>query len=169
MAAPVFATGPPSPIFSPHADQTTPAAVSRAPRSGSAGHWWESPQPPAIVRLCADALLSRPAVIVSGGRPAAERSWLMSASTCVAAVAGEVPGESAADAVGDGVAGVDDADAVGVGLTAGRFAEWTPRFAEAPGGTLATAAWNGRPAHNPSAAWIPEAGALEAGVPDART
>ncbi len=38
MAALVSATGPPSPMFSPHADQTTPAAVSRVPSSGSAGH-----------------------------------------------------------------------------------------------------------------------------------
>jgi hypothetical protein len=62
---------------------------------------------------------------------------------------------------------VDDADAVGVGLTAGRFAEWTPRFAEAPGGTLAT--WNGCPAHNPTAAVIPEAGTPETGAPEAGT
>ena len=61
--------------------QWTPAAVSRAPRSGSPGHWWESPQPPAIVELCVDALEFRPAVIVSGARPAAERAWLMSART----------------------------------------------------------------------------------------
>jgi hypothetical protein len=91
----------------------------------------------------------------------------MSASTCAAAVPGEVPGESAGDAVGDGVAGMDDADAVGVGLTARRFAGWTPRFAEAPGGTLATAAWNGRPEHNPSAAGVPEAGIPDAGAPEA--
>ena len=51
MADALFATGPPSPMFSPAAVQCTPAAVSRVPRPGSPGHWWESPQPPAIVAL----------------------------------------------------------------------------------------------------------------------
>src|SRR5271167_2182763 len=137
MAALVSATEPPSPMFSPHADQSTPAAVSRAPRSGSPGHWWESPQPLTIVMLCADALLSRPAVIVSGGRPAAERAWSMSPSTCAAGVPGETPGEPVTDAVGDGVAGLADADGVGVGRTAGRLAGGDDMFAGAAGGTLA--------------------------------
>ena len=161
VAALVSPTGPRSPMFSPYADQTTPAAVSRAPRSGSPGHWWESPQPPAIVILCADALLSRLAVIVSGGRPAAERAWLMSASTCAASVPGETPAESVADAVGDGVAGLADADAVGVGR-ADRFAGADDRFGEAAEGTLAMAAWKGRPAHEPSAAEAPAAEASAA-------
>src|SRR5581483_6742419 len=91
MAAVLSATGPPSPMFSPAAVQCTPAAVSRAPRSGSPGHWWESPQPPAIVALWAAALLSRPAEIVSGPRPADERAWLMSARTWAAALPEEEP------------------------------------------------------------------------------
>src|ERR1700724_3517610 len=70
MAAVVPATGPPSPIFSPPAVQCTPAAVSLSPSAGSPGHWWESPQPPAISRLCADELASSPAVTVSAGSPA---------------------------------------------------------------------------------------------------
>src|SRR6478672_4504861 len=112
MAAVVFATGPPSPMFSPAAVQWTPAAVSRAPRSGSPGHWWERPQPRAIVELCADALEFRPAVIVSGARPAAERAWLMSARTCAAALPEEVPAGLVADAVGL----ADEGDAGDVGL-----------------------------------------------------
>ena len=81
MAAVVSGIGPPSPMFSPAAVQLTPAAVSRAPMAGSPGHSWVSPQPPAIFRLCADALASRPAVTVSGGSPAEARAWLMSART----------------------------------------------------------------------------------------
>src|SRR5512135_3219794 len=91
MAAVVSATGPPSPMFSPAAVQSTPAAVSRAPRPGSPGHWWESPQPPAIVALWAEALLSRPEEIVSGARPADERAWLIRASTWAAALPEEEP------------------------------------------------------------------------------
>ena len=62
MAASVSATGPPSPMFSPAAVHCTPAAVSRAPRAGSPGHWWDSPQPAAITALCRPALVSRPAL-----------------------------------------------------------------------------------------------------------
>src|SRR5271169_114222 len=75
----------------------------------------------------------------------------MSASTCPADVPGKAPGESAADEVGEGGAGLADADAVEVGRT-GRFAGADDRFAEAAGGTMATAAWKGRPAHDPPAA-----------------
>jgi hypothetical protein len=64
---------------------------------------------------------------------------------------GEAPGESVADEADDGVAGLADADAVGVDW-AGRFAGADDRFAEAAGGTMATAAWKGRAAHDPSAA-----------------
>src|SRR6266702_1589116 len=110
MAAVLSATGPPSPMFSPAAVQWTAAAVSRAPSGGSPGHWCESPQPPAIVELCADALESRPAVIVSGGRPAAERAWLTSARTWAAGLPGVVPAGLVADTVGEGDAGVADAD-----------------------------------------------------------
>jgi hypothetical protein len=112
--------------------------------------------------LCADALLSRPAVIVSGGSPAAERAWLMSASTCAAGVPGAAPAGSVADTVGAGVAGLDDtglddlrpddagfddADAVGAGRPADRFL----RVAVGAGGTLATAARKGRAAQDPPA------------------
>ncbi len=118
--------------------------------------------------LSADALVSRPAVIVSGDRPAAERAWLMSASTCAAAVPGEAPGEPVADAVGDGVAGVADADGVGVGRTASRLAGGDDRFAEAAGGTLAKTAWKGCPAHDPAAAASQVAGVCRAvTLPDA--
>src|SRR5947208_4345083 len=86
IAAEVLAMGPPSPMFSPAAVQWTPAAVSRAPIAGSPGHWWDSPQPPAIRWLCADELASRPEVSVSAGSPAAERARLISASTWAAAV-----------------------------------------------------------------------------------
>src|SRR5215469_17183133 len=97
MAALLEATGPPSPMFSPHAVQWTPAAVSRVPRSGSPEHWCDRPQPPAIVELCADALASRPAVMVSAGWPAAERAWLMSARTWATARPEEVPAGFVAD------------------------------------------------------------------------
>src|ERR1700734_1826151 len=86
MAAVVSATGPPSPMFSPADVQSIPASVSRVPIGGSPGHWWESPQPSAISRLCADELAARPAVTVSAGSPAVARAWLISASTCAAAV-----------------------------------------------------------------------------------
>jgi hypothetical protein len=75
----------------------------------------------------------------------------MSASTCPADVPGKAPGESVADEVGEGGAGLADADVVGVGR-AGRFAGADDRFAEAAGGTMATAAWKGRPAHDPPTA-----------------
>src|SRR5215472_12693095 len=95
MAAAVSATGPPSPMFSPAAVQPTPAAVSRSPIGGSPAHWWESPQPPAIRRLCADELASRPEVIVSAGSAAAE---------------GRAPAVPAAGAAGRGDAEREDAD-----------------------------------------------------------
>src|SRR5215469_16297243 len=98
MAAEVSATGPPSPMFSPAAVQLTPAAVSRLPIGDSPGHWCDSPQPSAIRRLCADELASRPEVIISAGRPAEARAWLISASTCVAAVPPWATGELAAGA-----------------------------------------------------------------------
>src|SRR5215468_2418919 len=125
MAAGVSATEPPSPMFSPAAVQCTPAAVSRSPIAGSPGHWWDSPQPSAIRRLCWDELVSRPDVIVRAGRPAAERAWLISASTCAAAVppwfAGGLAGaEVAADAVGRG-----DGERAGVDVDGdGRVLAW---------------------------------------------
>jgi hypothetical protein len=69
--------------------------------------------------LCADALASRPEVMVSAGRPASERAWLMSARTWAAALPEAVPAGLVADAVaGDvGLAGADaepGRDALGV-------------------------------------------------------
>jgi hypothetical protein len=61
--------------------------------------------------LWAEALLSRPAEIVSGARPADERAWLISASTCAAALPDDEPAAGLdAGAEADGDAG-DDADA----------------------------------------------------------
>ena len=152
MAAVLFATGPPSPMFSPAAVQWTPAAVSRAPRSGSPGHWWESPQPRAIVELCADALEFRPVVIVSGARPAAERAWLMSARTCAAALPEVVPAGLVADAAGEGDAGRADVDADANGDGAGRWClvRAADGLGESEAGTLATPTWNGCPAQDPA-------------------
>src|SRR6202050_2971858 len=66
--------------------------------------------------LCADELLIRPSVTVSGARPAAERACGMSASTCSAGVpcwdAGGAPAEP--DGEADEVPGRGEAgDAVG--------------------------------------------------------
>src|ERR1700683_3065576 len=66
--------------------------------------------------LCADELLIRPSVTVSGARPAAERAWLMSASTGSAGGpcwdAGGAPAEP--DGEADEVPGRGEAgDAVG--------------------------------------------------------
>src|SRR3984957_11244836 len=122
MAVVVSDTGPPSPMFSPAEVQLTPAEVSRSPIGGSPGHWWERPQPSAISRLCAEEVVSRPAVRVSAGSPAVARAWLISASTCAAgapswsAVAlpvGEAAGEVAADAAEPGADGLADAGADG--------------------------------------------------------
>src|SRR5215468_3395013 len=128
MAAGVPATGPPSPMFSPASVQPTPAAVSRSPIGGSPGHWWESPQPPAIRRLCADELASRPEVIVSAGSPAAERAWLISASTCAAAVPPWAAGgvEAAADAEGRALA------VPGFGAAGRGDAKWEDADADGP-------------------------------------
>jgi hypothetical protein len=105
--------------------------------------------------LCADALEFRPAVIVSGARPAAERAWLMSARTWAAALPEVVPAGLVADAVGlgdegdAGDVGFDDADAEGDGE--GRWC--LVRAADGPGeseaGTLATPAWKGCPPQDP--------------------
>src|ERR1700735_4266181 len=111
MAAVVSATGPPSPIFSPAAVQTIPAAVSRSPIGGSPGHWCESPQPSAISRLCAEEVVSRPAVRVSAGSPAEARAWLISASTWAAgAPSWSAVGLAVDEAVGEGAT-----EAVGLG------------------------------------------------------
>jgi len=106
--------------------------------------------------LCLDALEFRPALIVSGARPAAERAWLMSARTWAAALPEVVPAGLVADAVGlgdEGAAGaVGFADAHAEGDGAGRWC--LVRAADGPGesetGTLATPAWKGCPAQNPA-------------------
>jgi hypothetical protein len=51
--------------------------------------------------LWVEALPSRPAVTVSGARPADERAWLMSASTWAAASLEVVPAGADADADGE--------------------------------------------------------------------
>jgi hypothetical protein len=61
--------------------------------------------------LCADALASRPAVMVRAGRPAAERAWLTSARTWAAALPVEVPAGFVEDGAGGGDAELADADA----------------------------------------------------------
>jgi len=99
--------------------------------------------------LCTDALRSRPAVIVSGARPADERAWLMSARTWAT---GEAPAASVADVAGDDDAGQTGAEEAGDGRAEGRFARADGRFVRAgdDGGTLATATWKGRPAQDPA-------------------
>jgi hypothetical protein len=66
--------------------------------------------------LCADELEVRPAVIVSGARPAAERAWLMRARTWSAAPPEDVPAGLVEEAVGDGAADLLEADPDGDGL-----------------------------------------------------
>src|SRR5215472_14932417 len=149
MAAAPAATGPPSPMFSPAAVQWTPAAVSRAPRSGSPGHWCDRPQPPAILELCADALASSPAVMVSAGRPAAERAWLTSARTWAAAPPEDTPAGCVA-AAGVGDAGRADADAAGDDPGWRCPIRAAGGFGDSEAGTLATAAWKGCPAQGPA-------------------
>src|SRR6185437_548001 len=149
IAESVSATGPPSPMFSPAAVQCTPAAVSRSPIAASPGHWCESPQPSAIFRLCADELACRPEVTVSGARPAPERAWLISASTCAAAVPpwAAVGAPARAEGAADvavlpppdpvaGATGCEEAD--GAGDRADRAVVWCARAAWR-GGTVTTA------------------------------
>jgi hypothetical protein len=119
--------------------------------------------------LCADALEFRPAVIVSGARPAAERAWLMSARTWAAALPEVVPAALVADAVGEGDAGRADADADADGDDAGRWClvRAADGLGESEAGTLATPAWKGRPAQesaDPAAAGSHGEGACGATV-----
>lgn len=104
MAEFVSDTGPPSPMFSPADVHDTPAAVSRSPSAASPGHWWDSPQPDAMTDVCAAALLSRPALRVSGGRPCPARAWLITARTWLAGSDWDEP-EDVPVAVEDGVEG----------------------------------------------------------------
>jgi hypothetical protein len=97
--------------------------------------------------LCADALAFRPAVMVSAGRPAAERAWLMSARTWAAALPAEVPTGGFAAAVADaGDAGLAEAEAVGDDRSWRCFALAADGLGDSEAGTLATAAWKGCPA-----------------------
>ena len=85
--------------------------VRRRPRSP--GRRWPA-RPgtggqPAAARhgmLCADELASRPAVTVSAGSPAEARAWLISASTCAAAVSSD-PEAGGLDWVAVGLAAED--------------------------------------------------------------
>jgi hypothetical protein len=98
--------------------------------------------------LCADALEFRPAVIVSAGRPAAERAWLMSARTWAAALPEVVPAGLVADAVGEGDAGRADADADGDDAGRWCLVRAAGGLGESEAGTLATPAWKGCPAQD---------------------
>jgi hypothetical protein len=102
--------------------------------------------------LCVDALEFRPAVIVSGARPAAERAWLMSARTWAAALPEVVPAGLVADAVAEGDAGRADADADadGDGATRWCLVRAADGLGESEAGTLATPAWKGCPAQAPA-------------------
>jgi hypothetical protein len=101
--------------------------------------------------LCADALAFRPAVMVSEGRPAAERAWLMSARTWAAALPAEVPaGGFAAEVADVGDAGLEEADAVGDDRGWRCFALAADGLGDSEAGTLATAAWKGCPAQEPA-------------------
>jgi hypothetical protein len=104
--------------------------------------------------LCADALEFRPAVIVSGVRPAPERAWLMSARTWAAALPEVVPAGLVAGAAGEGDAGWADADADADADDdgAGRccLVRAADGLGESAAGTLATPAWKGCPAQDPS-------------------
>src|SRR5450755_5019649 len=91
MAALVAEIGPASPIFSPANVQCTPASVSLVPSDGSPGHWWDSPQPPAISWLCAVALRTSPELTEYAGRPACARAWLIRSRTWLTALAYELP------------------------------------------------------------------------------
>ena len=54
------ATGPPSPMFSPPGPVDPGGGLPGAETRGSPGHWWDSPQPVAIIWLCAAALAGGP-------------------------------------------------------------------------------------------------------------
>ena len=92
----------------------------------------------------------------------------MTASTCAAGVPDGAPAGLVAEAADAGAAGLADAGVdlagldvaglVGVGWAAARFL----RAAEGAGGTLATAAWKGRPAQDPATAEPHAAGVCRA-------
>src|SRR5262249_60844311 len=89
---------------------------------GPRGAWGRRPRPPASVALCRAGLAFRPGVMVSGARPAAERAWLISASTWAAGLPGEEPAAAAgedAGRLGDADAGGDDRRGGGGGAPGG--------------------------------------------------
>jgi hypothetical protein len=88
--------------------------------------------------------------MVSAGRPAAERAWLISARTWVAAPPTEVPAGFVADVAGRGDAELTDADADVAGDDRGWRCFVLAADGESEAGTLATAAWKGRPAQDPA-------------------
>ena len=91
IAAPVSATGPPSPMFSPAAVQWTAAAVSRAPSDGSPGHWWErGTSPMRVVHWAAETRLGRLATRVATGTRLA-RGWAVLPESPVEVVAAIAP------------------------------------------------------------------------------
>jgi hypothetical protein len=102
--------------------------------------------------LCADALAFRPAVMLSAGRPAAERAWLTSARTWAAAPPDDVPAGFVAEAADVGDAGRADADADAVGDDRGWWClvRAADGLGDSEAGTLATAAWKGCPAQEPT-------------------
>src|SRR5215470_1587937 len=128
-------------MFSPQVVQCTPCALMREPSDASPGHWWDRPQEPIIMTLCAWALAFRPASNVSGGRPPRARRSL----TCARSWSTTVPpagGGAGCDAgpvlgfglgrcvagVVPGAADVDAPDARGVGV-----ADPPPAAGAAPG------------------------------------
>ena len=85
--------------------------------------------------------------MVSAGRPAAERAWLMSARTWAAALPAEVPaGGFAAEVADVGDAGPAEADAAGDDRGWRCFVLAADGLGDSDAGTLATAAWTGCPA-----------------------
>src|ERR1700735_5313885 len=134
MAVVVSDTGPASPMCSPAAVQCTPAAVSRSPMAGSPGHWWDRPQPLAMVELCWDALWSRPDENDRAGRPAWVLAWLIRARTWSAGTPcwPVPPPEAGALAVAVGMAGSDgappgigaEADGAAAGFEGRGLAPW---------------------------------------------
>jgi hypothetical protein len=90
--------------------------------------------------------------MVSAGRPAAERAWLMSARTWAAALPEEVPTGFVAPAADVGDAGLADADGDAVGDDRGWrcFVLAADGLGESDAGTLATAAWKGCPGQEPT-------------------
>src|SRR4051812_6213701 len=151
MAAVVVATRPPVPMFSAAKVNVTPWFLIRSPNAGSFGHWWESPQPAAMTRLCLCALATRPDVMVSGACPASARHALIWASNCWATSGwlGNCAGVGGGAAGGGGTGvggGVVGGPGPGVGLGGGAPA--------GPAASVASAEWCGPtdPAASPAGA-----------------